>query len=50
LAGCPDLADDRIGSRLWFLRQVKLTDATQRNAEFCTSKALRRLLDDADAT
>lgn len=42
----PDIADDRIGSRLWLLRRVKLTDATQRDAEFYANEALRWLLDD----
>lgn len=42
----PALADDRIGSRLWLLRRVKLTDATQRDAEFYADEALRWLVDD----
>lgn len=42
----PDIADDRIGSRLWLLRRVKLTDATQRDAEFYANESLRWLLDD----
>lgn len=42
----PNIADDRIGSRLWLLRRVKLTDATQRDAEFYANEALRWLLDD----
>lgn len=42
----PAIADDRIGSRLWLLRRVKLTDATQRDAEFYASEALRWLIDD----
>lgn len=45
----PDIADDRIGSRLWLLRRVKLTDATQRDAEFYANEALRWLLDDGQA-
>jgi phage gp46-like protein len=45
----PDIADDRIGSRLWLLRRVKLTDATQRDAEFYANEALRWLLDDGHA-
>lgn len=45
----PDIADDRIGSRLWLLRRVKLTDATQRDAEFYAAEALRWLLDDGHA-
>lgn len=42
----PTIADDRIGSRLWLLRRVKLTDATQRDAEFYANEALQWLLDD----
>jgi len=42
----PTIADDRIGSRLWLLRRVKLTGATQRDAEFYASEALQWLLDD----
>lgn len=42
----PTIADDRIGSRLWLLRRVKLTDATQRDAEFYADEALRWLIDD----
>ncbi|MGP6423923.1 phage GP46 family protein [Pseudomonas pharyngis] len=45
----PDIADDRIGSRLWLLRRVKLTDTTQRDAEFYANEALRWLLDDGHA-
>lgn len=45
----PDIADDRIGSRLWLLRRVKLTNATQRDAEFYANEALRWLLDDGHA-
>lgn len=45
----PAIADDRIGSRLWLLRRVKLTDATQRDAEFYANEALRWLLDDGHA-
>ncbi|VVP41424.1 hypothetical protein PS865_04878 [Pseudomonas fluorescens] len=45
----PSIADDRIGSRLWLLRRVKLTDATQRDAEFYANEALRWLLDDGHA-
>lgn len=45
----PNIADDRIGSRLWLLRRVKLTDATQRDAEFYANEALRWLLDDGHA-
>lgn len=45
----PNIADDRIGSRLWLLRRVKLTDATQRDAEFYASEALQWLLDDGHA-
>lgn len=42
----PAVADDRIGSRLWLLRRIKLTEATQRDAEFYADEALRWLLDD----
>lgn len=42
----PTVTDDRIGSRLWLLRRVKLTAATQRDAEFYAEEALRWLLDD----
>lgn len=42
----PAVAADRIGSRLWLLRRVKLTEATQRDAEFYADEALRWLLDD----
>ncbi len=42
----PTVADDRIGSRLWLLRRVKLTAGTQRDAEFYANEALQWLLDD----
>ncbi|WP_334597494.1 phage GP46 family protein [Pseudomonas alvandae] len=42
----PAIADDPIGSRLWLLRRVKLSDATQRDAEFYAAEALRWLIDD----
>jgi len=42
----PSIADDRIGSRLWLLRRVKLTAATRRDAEFYAREALQWLLDD----
>jgi phage gp46-like protein len=42
----PTTADDRIGSRLWLLRRVKLTAQTQRDAEFYAREALQWLLDD----
>ena len=42
----PATADDKIGSRLWLLRRVKLTEATQRDAEFYADEALRWLLTD----
>ena len=42
----PVIADDRIGSRLWLLRRVKLTAQTQRDAEFYAREALQWLLDD----
>lgn len=43
----PTIADDRIGSRLWLLRRVKLTVDTQRDAEFYAREALQWLLDDS---
>ena len=43
----PIIADDRIGSRLWLLRRVKLTTQTQRDAEFYAREALQWLLDDS---
>jgi len=43
----PSIADDRIGSRLWLLRRVKLTADTQRDAEFYAREALQWLLDDS---
>lgn len=42
----PRVADDRIGSRLWLLRRVKLTDRTQRDAEYYADEALRWLVED----
>lgn len=42
----PRVADDRIGSRLWLLRRVKLTERTQRDAEYYAEEALRWLVDD----
>lgn len=42
----PAITADLIGSRLWLLRRVKLTEATQRDAEFYADEALRWLLDD----
>lgn len=42
----PTIADDRIGSRLWLLRRVKLTADTQRDAEFYAREALQWLIDD----
>ncbi|SET27118.1 Mu-like prophage protein gp46 [Pseudomonas sp. NFR09] len=42
----PSIADDRIGSRLWLLRRVKLTAATQRDAEFYAREALQWLIED----
>lgn len=42
----PSVADDRIGSRLWLLRRVKLTAGTQRDAAFYANEALQWLLDD----
>ncbi|WP_194790119.1 phage GP46 family protein [Pseudomonas sp. UFMG81] len=42
----PDVADDRIGSRLWLLQRVKLTEQTRRDAEFYAREALQWLIDD----
>lgn len=42
----PTIADDRIGSRLWLLRRIKLTADTQRDAEFYAREALQWMLDD----
>lgn len=42
----PRVADDRIGSRLWLLRRVKLTERTQRDAEYYAEEALRWLVED----
>lgn len=42
----PSVADDRIGSRLWLLRRVKLTVQTQLDAEFYAREALQWLIDD----
>ncbi|MBF8730451.1 phage GP46 family protein [Pseudomonas guariconensis] len=42
----PRVADDRIGSRLWLLRRVKLTERTQRDAEYYATEALQWLIDD----
>jgi phage gp46-like protein len=42
----PSVADDRIGSRLWLLRRVRLNAATRRDAEFYAREALQWLLDD----
>ncbi|KQZ80640.1 phage GP46 family protein [Pseudomonas sp. Root562] len=44
----PPIADDRIGSRLWLLRRVRLTSDTQRDAEFYAREALQWLLDDGE--
>jgi phage gp46-like protein len=44
----PSSADDRIGSRLWLLRRVKLTAATRRDAEFYAREALRWLIEDEE--
>lgn len=44
----PAVGDDRIGSRLWLLRRVKLTRETQLDAEFYAREALQWLLDDGD--
>ncbi|AHF69771.1 MULTISPECIES: phage GP46 family protein [Pseudomonas syringae group] len=42
----PAVTDDRIGSRLWLLRRVKLTAQTQRDAEFYAREALLWLIED----
>lgn len=42
----PAVADDRIGSRLWLLRRVKLTRQTQLDAEFYARESLQWLIDD----
>lgn len=42
----PIVADDRIGSRLWLLRRVRLTAETRRDAEFYAREALQWLIDD----
>lgn len=42
----PSVADDRIGSRLWLLRRVRLNAATRRDAEFYAREALQWLIDD----
>src|SRR3546814_16151378 len=42
----PSVADDRIGSRLWLLRRVKLTRQTQPDAEFSARPALHWLMAD----
>ena len=42
----PSVADDRIGSRLWLLRRVKLSRQTQLDAEFYAREALQWLIDD----
>jgi len=44
----PSSADDRIGSRLWLLRRVKLTADTRRDAEFYAREALRWLIEDEE--
>ncbi|RMR30805.1 phage GP46 family protein [Pseudomonas syringae group genomosp. 3] len=42
----PTQANDRIGSRLWLLRRVRLTAQTRRDAEFYAREALAWLIDD----
>ena len=44
----PSSADDRIGSRLWLLRRVKLTADTRRDAEFYARESLQWLIEDDD--
>lgn len=46
----PSTADDRIGSRLWLLRRVKLTADSRRDAEFYAREALRWLIEDEEVT
>ena len=46
----PSIADDRIGSRLWLLRRVKLTADTRLDAEFYAREALRWLIEDEEVT
>ncbi|CAM3377136.1 hypothetical protein BZK31_18830 [Pseudomonas floridensis] len=42
----PSVANDRIGSRLWLLRRVRLTAQTERDAQFYAHEALSWLIDD----
>ncbi|MDD0972443.1 phage GP46 family protein [Pseudomonas fontis] len=42
----PGVANDRIGSRLWLLQRVRLTEQTRRDAEFYAREALQWLIDD----
>lgn len=42
----PTVADDRIGSRLWLLRRVRLNADTRRDAVFYAQEALQWLIDD----
>lgn len=42
----PGVADDRIGSRLWLLQRVRLTEQTRRDAEFYAREALQWLIED----
>ncbi|MBI6783413.1 MULTISPECIES: phage GP46 family protein [Pseudomonas] len=42
----PAQANDRIGSRLWLLRRVRLTAQTRRDAEFYAREALDWLIED----
>ena len=44
----PSIADDRVGSRLWLLRRVKLTADTRRDAEFYAREALQWLIEDQE--
>ncbi|MFL1501160.1 phage GP46 family protein [Pseudomonas sp. O64] len=44
----PSIADDRIGSRLWLLRRVKLNADTRRDAEFYAREALMWLIEDEE--
>ncbi|KPZ26772.1 MULTISPECIES: phage GP46 family protein [Pseudomonas syringae group] len=46
----PTQANDRIGSRLWLLRRVRLTAQTRRDAEFYAREALTWLIDDGQVS
>lgn len=42
----PAVADDRIGSRLWLLQRVRLTEQTRLDAEYYAREALQWLIED----